>query len=87
MRCGKRRYSKINAKIALATMQAKDKGAKRIYYHADCKAWHITSQVKRENRNKSETKISLNTSQEETGESEMYNLSDCYPVSMPDGES
>lgn len=47
-RCRKVKFSKIGAKIALANMQAKDKDAKRIYYHAQCKAWHITSQVKKD---------------------------------------
>lgn len=45
--CRKRCFSKLNAKIVLMKMQSKDKGAKRIYYCVQHKAWHITSQVKR----------------------------------------
>ena len=55
MKCRKVRFSKINAKIALANMQAKDKDAKRIYFHAQCRAWHITSQAKKRNETSSST--------------------------------
>ena len=43
-KCRKVKLTKINAKIVLMRMQTKDKGAKRIYYCDNCKAWHITSQ-------------------------------------------
>ena len=46
-RCNKKRMSKLNAKLALATMQRKDKGAKRIYYCAIHRGWHVTSKEKR----------------------------------------
>jgi hypothetical protein len=59
MRCRKKKFSKINAKIVLADMQAKDKGAKRIYYHDVCKAWHITSKEYRETSSSSEDNTSI----------------------------
>lgn len=59
--CKKRKMSKLTAKIVLASMQAKDKGAKRIYYCSQHKAWHITSQEKRgEIHNSSKNNPSLN---------------------------
>lgn len=54
-RCRKVKLTKINAKIVLMRMQSRDKGAKRIYYCDNCKAWHITSQPLRENGNQDST--------------------------------
>lgn len=43
-------------------MQRKDKGAKRIYFCEQHKAWHITSQDRREVRNKRKEDTPVNSS-------------------------
>ena len=51
--CRKRRYrTKVDALIAMANIQYKDKRAhghveQRAYYHHACRAWHLTSQPHR----------------------------------------
>ena len=64
MKCRKVKHSKIGAKIALMNMQRKDKGAKRIYFCDECKAWHLTSKEYRGSKDSTESNTPIVGEQE-----------------------
>lgn len=45
---GKRRFDELGAKIALAGLQSRDHGEQRYYRCQFCRAFHLTSQDKKE---------------------------------------